>query len=91
MIRVVRMVAFWRKISEDPYQSRRWMEIGHDDLAPLGEPEIISDTVEKDREILIPFAARCAKRGQDELLINPLKQLSYKECRHSSAGRAADL
>jgi len=51
--------AICRKISEDRYRFRRWTAL----FATTPAPGVvtISHAVEKDREILVLFAARCSK------------------------------
>ena len=58
--RLRQKVAFCRKISEDRYQFRRLTVLRETTPAP-GESQTISRAVEKYRENLDSFAARCAK------------------------------
>jgi hypothetical protein len=82
-------VAFCRKISEDRYQSRRLTVLKEMTPAP-GSPKPFLVPLKNTLKIWTLCSA-VREMGHDELLMNSLKRLSYGQCRHSSAGRAADL
>ena len=75
-------VAFCRKISEDRYQFRR-LTVLKKTTPPPRSPKPFLVPVEKYREILVPFAARCAK-----WVIRTLDQLAENSFRMGNAGIA---
>jgi len=61
VIRVVRMVAFWRKISDDRYQSRRWLRLVTTTPVPRGALNHFWYRRKGPWKFWSHFAARCAK------------------------------